>query len=172
MAVGRKIQFQTEVRAIREVSAEESTVNKRLMQDGIKRLGGKGVITINATQRDDWISTRGDTTNWEDLDDNWNTMNTSFDGALTVPANWGGSGMQLFPGDSSNLGFCFIKNTGSNSLYLSVGGDSSTTKYNLVVGAGGSLCFRGDGNPGIDKDDIYIRSVSGTSMEYLIAGEV
>jgi hypothetical protein len=68
--------------------------------------------------------------------------------------------------DSNDLQFCYIKNTGSNAIIISL--DANST-YPLKLSAGASTMFRGY-STNLKVNEVYVKTSSGTStIEYLIA---
>ena len=70
--------------------------------------------------------------------------------------------------DSNDLQFCYIKNTGSNAVIISL--DANST-YPLKLSGGASTMFRGYSS-NLKVNEVYVKTASGTStIEYLIAKE-
>ena len=184
MADARRIIFGTHVVPQEGELAEETIPAKYiLLQEDAnnntvaKTLGGKGEVTTSQMQAnqwgDSWVSFAHQQMNWEDYADTddhsgnrWEDMVEAWDGDLTI----GGTAVQLSQGNAGatdkDLAFVYVKNTGSNSCYLSctAGGGSG---FNIYIPTGASVHFRGGGT---HCDDIYVKTTAGsTTIEYILA---
>jgi len=182
MATDRRIVMRTSVVPSEQVaiaavpgSLEEYNISKATYNDNqalssIGRLGGNSLMTdISSNQwGDGWssmfspfitwadLSDATDVTGnrWEDTYDRWNG-----DASITTTA------IQL-ASDSSDLQFCYIKNTGSTAVIISLDGNST---YPLKLSANASTMFRGY-STNLKINEVYVKTASSTSsIEYIIA---
>ena len=182
MANDRKIQFATQVIAKIEAqqaattgSLEEYDLSKAAYQYNKthtsinKSLGGNGYIDINATQwGDGWTSMSVLTrTAWEDFDEVWNTTASDWDiGSGDVAIS---SAVVQLSSDSSTMAFCYIKNTGSNAVKITLEYGAGSPTYPFKLPAAGSIQFKGySTNLTIDKIGV-VRVSSDSTIEYVIA---
>ena len=170
MAISRQIVFGSYVIPTKSVEMEETSRRQTLFMDSPgKALGGKGVVSINATQwGESWFSGHSSSSNWSINDDVWELGGKVWDGNLEI----GDTATLLSDSSKSNdLAFLYIKNTGSdNNLIVSLNGSSGD--YVLVVPPSGSLNLRGDGTD-LDLNDVYVKtpSIRKTTIEYIVAKE-
>ena len=171
MPNARRVIFSSYVVPVQIDTMEEDSISKTTFVSTVgKTLGGKGSALIDATQwNDGWTSMLHSTINWEDLDDTdndtGNRWEDSFDlwsGVLTLST----SGVQL-TSDTTNCGFLYIKNTGSdkNALVSLDGGYN----YYIIIPPGGSVCLRGGSY--LECSEVYVKAShsDGTNIEYIIA---
>ena len=170
MAVDRRIKFGTYVVPTRIDTMEEDTISKTSFQTSPgKTLGGKGSAEIDTTQWNDaWTSMRPTHIKWEDMDDTADTTGNRWEDTYD---RWDGdagittTAIQL-ASDSSDLQFCYIKNTGSTAVIISL--DTNST-YPLKLSGGASTMFRGY-STNLKINEVLVKTASGTStIEYLIA---
>ena len=170
MAVDRRIKFGTYVVPTRIDTMEEDTISKTSFQTSPgKTLGGKGSAEIDTTQWNDaWTSMRPTHIKWEDMDDTADTTGNRWEDTYD---RWDGdagittTAIQL-ASDSSDLHFCYIKNTGSTAVIISL--DTNST-YPLKLSGGASTMFRGY-STNLKINEVLVKTASGTStIEYLIA---
>ena len=130
-----------------------------------KPLGGNGYIDINATQPgDSWTSFISPQATWDANVSNWEAVDDTWDGIITISS----TPVQL-SSDSSALAFCYIKNTGSNTVKITLqyGAGSPTYPFKLV--AGSSVHFKGySTNLTLNKIGV-VRDSSDSTIEYVIA---
>ena len=158
MAQDRKIQFSTQVIPKIESGLEQysSSRHNKLHTSVNKTLGGNGYIDVNATQADDsWTSFIAPAADWDSNLSQWEAATDTWDGIITIS-----SSLVQLTSNSNTMAFCYIKNTGTN-----------TVKVTLEYGAGSptfpSVQFRGNG---IDTNKIgVIRDSADSTIEYVIA---
>ena len=93
----------------------------------------------------------------KDMDGNINELSGDF--GLTT------TGVALST-DTADLKFLYVKNTGSNTVEISLDEGSS---YPIKLSANASTMFRGTSN--LDRDEVYVKTSSGTStVDYILAG--
>jgi len=166
MPNARKIIFSSYVIPTKSVEMEETSIRKKsFMASPGKTLGGKGSVDINSTQwGDGWISFSNSQSGWEDQSDVWELQGETWSGLLQLDTN----AVDLTD-DSSDLAFLYIKNTGSNSVLVSLNGSSGD--FFLKIPDNGSINLRGDGTD-LHCNDVHVKSSSGTTtIEYVIAKE-
>ena len=156
--------------SLEEYNISKSTYNKNTISTSIGRLGGNSKMTdISSTQwSDSWSSMMAGYVYWEDLSDStdvsgnrWEDVEEPWNGILGLTT----SGVALAD-DSSDLQFCYIKNTGSNAIIISLDGNST---YPLKLSSNASTMFRGY-STNLKVNEVYVKTSSGTStIEYLIA---
>ena len=156
--------------SLEEYDISKATYNKNAVSSSIGRLGGNSTLTdIAATQwSDSWTSMMSEFAYWETLTDStdvsgnrWEDVEEPWNGILGLTT----SGVALAD-DSSDLQFCYIKNTGSNAIIISL--DANST-YPLKLSANASTMFRGY-STNLKVNEVYVKTSSGTStIEYLIA---
>ena len=174
MATGRRIIMKTSVLptattsysavpgSLEEYNLTKSAYNKNTISTTIGRLGGASKMTdISSTQwGDGWSSlTSG---SWSEVATNWNSLTYLYwDGFVGISTTQ----LQL-SSDSSDVQFCYIKNTGSTAVIISL--DANST-YPLKLSSGASTMFRGY-STNLKINEVYVKTASGTStIEYLIA---
>ena len=173
MPNARRVIFSTYVIPTESVEMEETSIRHTEFQTSPgKTLGGKGSVTINATQwGDDWTSMEHaglslwedfTTVNWEDFTGNWETGGAGQNTITTTAAN------HQLSSDSNDLAFLYIKNTGAdNNCLVSLNGSSGN--FYIIVPPTGSVHLRGDGTT-LDCNDVYVKSnTSTTTIEFIIA---
>ena len=176
MAQDRKIQFSTQVvpkiefqRAARAGVLEEydrtqaAYQHNKLHTSVNKKLGGNGYIDVNATQADDsWTSFRSPQANWVGNLNQWQSADNTWDGIVTISS----SVVQL-TSNSNTMAFCYIKNTGENTVKVTVEYGAGSPTYPIKVKGGASVQFRGNG---LNTNKIgVIRDSSDSTIEYVIA---
>ena len=68
--------------------------------------------------------------------------------------------------DTADLKFLYVKNTGSNTVEISLDTGSS---YPIKLSANASTMLRGTSD--LDRDEVYVKTSSGTStVDYILAG--
>ena len=179
MAQDRKIQFSTQVvpkiefqRAARAGVLEEydrtqaAYQHNKLHTSVNKTLGGNGYIDVNSTQWGDaWTSMTGINQEWEDFDEVWNTTASTWDTGEGVVAI-SSSAVQL-TSSSNTMAFCYIKNTGANTVKVTLEYGAGSPTYPIKVKGGASVQFRGNG---INTNKIgVIRDSADSTIEYVIA---
>ena len=151
--------------SLEEYNISKSTYNKNTISTSIGRLGGNSKMTdITSNQWGDaWTSMTGIHQEWEDFDE-WNTTSSTWD---TGDGDVAMSTTQVqLSTDSNDLQFCYIKNTVSNVVIISL--DANST-YPLKLSANASTMFRGY-STNLKVNEVYVKTSSGTStIEYLIA---
>jgi len=171
MAQDRRVIMRTSVLPTQTGVLEEYTAKtSRMVSAQGGRLGGTSKLTdITATQwSDSWTSMMSEFAYWETLTDStdvsgnrWEDVEEPWDGILSLTT----SGVALAD-DTSDLQFCYIKNTGSNAVIISL--DANST-YPLKLSANASTMFRGY-STNLKINEVYVKTASGTStIEYLIA---
>ena len=158
--------------SLEEYNITKATYNKNTISTTIGRLGGTSKMTdISSIQwGDGWSSMFAPYITWENLSDatdvtgnRWEDTYDRWDGNAGITT----TAIQL-ASDSSDLQFCYIKNTGSTAVIISLdGGDSGT--YPLKLSGGASTMFRGY-STNLKINEVYVKTASGTStVEYIIA---
>ena len=178
MATDRRVQMRTSVIPSEQVaisavpgSLEEYNISKVTYNDNhtlssIGRLGGNSLLTdITPTQwGDGWSSFISEKATWSANLSNWEGADDTWDSVFTIT----GSETQLST-DGSDLQFCYIKNTGSTAVIISLDGGDSGGTYPLKLSGGASTMFRGYSS-NLKVNEVYVKTASGTStIEYLIA---
>ena len=148
--------------SLEEYDISKATYNKNTVSSSIGRLGGNSTLTdITSNQwGDGWSSlTSG---SWSEVATNWNSLTYLYwDGFVGISTTQ----LQL-SSDSSDVQFCYIKNTGSTAVIISL--DANST-YPLKLSGGASTMFRGY-STNLKINEVYVKTASGTStIEYLIA---
>ena len=148
--------------SLEEYNLTKATYNKNTISTTIGRLGGSSKMTdINETQwGDGWSSlTSG---SWSEVATNWNSLTYLYwDGFVGITSTQ----LQL-SSDSSDVQFCYIKNTGSTAVVISL--DANST-YPLKLSSGASTMFRGY-STNLKINEVYVKTASGTStVDYIIA---
>ena len=176
MANARKILMKTSVfpletgshSAVPGVLEEENftkaaqTLN--VITSSIGKLGGNSINTdISANQTNNWSSfVPNENMYWGLMSQNWEESGAweGVEYGLTITT----SQVQLST-DSADLKFLYVKNTGSNLVYISL--DSNST-YPIFVSSGASTMFRGTSD--LNRNEIYLKTTSGTSsVDYILA---
>jgi len=153
--------------SLEEYNISKATYNDNHTLSSIGRLGGSSLMTdISSNQwGDGWASIVAplDATYWEGNEEVWESAGfwEGEDPTISTTA------VQL-SSDTSDLQFCYIKNTGSTAVIISLdGGDSGT--YPLKLSANASTMFRGY-STNLKINEVYVKTASSTSsIEYLIA---
>ena len=148
--------------SLEEYNLTKSAYNKNTISTTIGRLGGASKMTdISSTQwGDGWSSlTSG---SWSEVATNWNSLTYLYwDGFVGITSTQ----LQL-SSDSSDVQFCYIKNTGSTAVIISLDGNST---YPLKLSGGASTMFRGY-STNLKINEVYVKTASGTStVDYIIA---
>ena len=150
--------------SLEEYNLTKATYNKNTISTSIGRLGGNSKMTdITSNQwGDGWSSMISERATWELNTSNWEATSTdTWDGIFTMTTT-----QSQLSTDSNDLQFCYIKNTGSNAVIISL--DANST-YPLKLSAGASTMFRGY-STNLKVNEVYVKTSSGTStIEYLIA---
>ena len=148
--------------SLEEYDISKALYYKNTISASIGRLGGNSTLTdITSNQwGDGWSSlTSG---SWSEVATNWNSLTYLYwDGFVGISTTQ----LQL-SSDSSDVQFCYIKNTGSTAVIISL--DANST-YPLKLSSGASTMFRGY-STNLKINEVYVKTASGTStIEYLIA---
>ena len=151
--------------SLEEYNITKATYNKNTISTTIGRLGGASKMTdISSTQwGDGWSSlTSG---SWSEVATNWNSLTYLYwDGFVGITSTQ----LQL-SSDSSDVQFCYIKNTGSTAVIISLDGQAGTPTYPLKLSSGASTMFRGY-STNLKINEVYVKTASGTStVDYIIA---
>jgi hypothetical protein len=177
MATDRRVLMRTSVIPSEQVaiaavpgSLEEYNISKATYNDNhtlssIGKLGGNSLMTdISSNQwGDGWASIVAplDATYWEGSEEVWESAGFWEEEDPTISA----TAVQL-SSDTSDLQFCYIKNTGSTAVIISLDSDST---YPLKLSANASTMFRGY-STNLKINEVYVKTASSTStIEYLIA---
>jgi len=168
-ATARRAIFSSYVIPQESVSTEEGVEKWRIEEGAGKTFGGKGTATLTATQWSDrWVADNYTAVNWEDATDNWEDAFDLWEFTVTV-----GTSAVALCGDtdfsSSAVKFCYIKNLGTAAdQHLKVTLDNND--YDMIVPAGGSVVFRGDGST-LQMQHIKVKRAGSTdtTIEYAIA---
>ena len=166
MATDRRVIMRTSVLPTQTGTLEEYTARtSRMVSAQGGRLGGNSTLTdITSNQwGDGWASIVAplDATYWEGNEEVWESAGFWEGEDPTISA----TAVQL-SSDTSDLQFCYIKNTGSTAVIISLDGDST---YPLKLSGGASTMFRGYSS-NLKVNEVYVKTASGTStIEYLIA---
>ena len=180
MAQDRKIQFATQViPKIEQVqsavvgSLEEYDLSIATYQHDVthtsvnKSLGGNGYIDINATQwGDGWTSFIAPQATWDANISNWEATgkDTWDDSDVAISS----TPIQL-SSDSSTMAFCYIKNTGSTAVKVTLEYGAGSPTYPFKLPVAGSVQFKGySTNLAINKIGV-VRVSSDSTIEYVIA---
>ena len=172
MPTARKIIFSSYVVPTRIDTMEEESISKTSFLGATgtdtlsKTLGGKGSVTIHATQwGDGWVSFAHQGAYWEDQSDVWELVGETWSGELSIT-----SAVKLTDDTSTTCAFVYIKNTGS-SVNAEVSLNDTGGNYFIIIPPGGSVHLRGDGTT-LECNKVYVRGASGsstTTIEYIIA---
>ena len=175
MADARRIIFGSSV-VLQETHAMEEGTTKAVMLtqdtsgDAIPgKLGSIGNIAITANQwGEGWTSMQGSEQYWENMDNDWEDEGSSYTGFLDI-----GSGTtSLYPttadvvAQTAVVKFVYVKNVGDNAVKMTLDGSSN---YDVIIPAGGSVSFRGDGTNLQMNDLIVTRVSSDSSIEFILA---
>ena len=168
MADDRRIIFSASVTPKETTTDEEGfTKTSILRQDTSgdpvgKRFGSKGNADVTAAQwGEGWTSMFHPDLTWEDNDAVWNVAVDYWSGIAFI----GSSAVRLGPADSTVVKFVYVKNVGDNAAQMTLNG----TNYDLIIPAGGSVSFRGDGT-NLQMTNVKVQRVSSdTEIEYIIA---
>ena len=169
MANARKVIMRTKVSLLDAVGTlEEETYDDYITSSSIGsvstngRWGGNSVNTdISSSQTGNWSSfVESENITWNLNAQNWEEAGAwSGDFGLTT------SGVAL-SSDTADLKFLYIKNTGSNTVEISLDEGSS---YPIKLSANASTMLRGTSD--LDRDEVYVKTSSGTStVDYILAG--
>jgi hypothetical protein len=166
MAEERRIVFGTNVIPTKSIEGEEASIRHTEFQSssgGI--LGGKGVLPINGSQNDGWVSFSHNEAAWEDQGDVWEFIGETWSGELEVD-----DGRLQLSSSTSDLGFLYIKNTGSaDNCTVSLNGVSGD--YYIIIPPEGSIGLRGDGAT-LECNEVYVTAGMGTTtIEYIVSTE-
>ena len=175
MPNARRVIFSTYVVPTFSIEREETSVTSTEFQTSpAGTLGGKGSASIDATQwGDGWVSFSHQGAYWEDQSDVWELQGETWSGELSITA------ATDLTDDTSDLGFLYIKNTGTtyNALLALdetgiAGGGSTDGNYFIIIPPGGSVALRGDGT-NVEPDEVFLKCGSGetTTIEFIIAIE-
>ena len=172
MPTARKIIFSSYVVPTRIDTMEEESISKTSFLGATgtdtlsKTLGGKGSVTIHATQwGDGWVSFSHQGAYWEDQSDIWDLVGETRSGELSIT-----SAVKLTDDTSTTCAFVYIKNTGT-SVNAEVSLNDTGGNYFIIIPPGGSVHLRGDGTT-LECNKVYVRGASGsstTTIEYIIA---
>ena len=168
MADDRRIIFSASVTPKETTTDEEGfTKTSILRQDTSgdlvsKRFGSKGNADVTAAQwGEGWTSMFHPDLAWEDNDDVWEDAVDYWSGIAYI----GSGAVRLGPADSTVVKFVYVKNVGDNAAQMTLNG----TNYDLIIPAGGSVSFRGDGT-NLQMTNVKVQRVSSdTEIEYIIA---
>ena len=149
---------------LEEEDYTRSAYNVDVATTSIGRLGGNSVNTdISASQTGSWSSFLVDADNsfeWQSITQDFNEA-----GAWTGDLGLSTSAIALST-DTADLKFLYIKNTGSNTVEISLDTGSS---FPIKLSANASTMLRGTSN--LDRDEVYVKTSSGTStVDYILAG--
>ena len=169
MANARKVIMRTKVSLLDAVGTlEEETYDDYITSSSIGsvstngRWGGNSVNTdISSSQTGNWSSfVESENITWDLNAQNWEEAGAwSGDFGLTT------SGVAL-SSDTADLKFLYIRNTGSNTVEISLDTNSS---YPIKLSPNASTMFRGTSD--LDRDEVYVKTSSGTStVDYILAG--
>ena len=147
---------------LEEEDFTRSAYNVDVATTSIGRLGGNSINTnISSSQTGNWSSfVESENITW-----NLNAQNWEEAGAWTGDFGLTTSGVALST-DTADLKFLYIKNTGSNTVGISLDEGSS---YPIKLSANASTMLRGTSD--LDRDEVYVKTSSGTStVDYILAG--
>jgi hypothetical protein len=169
MANARKVIMRTKVLLLDAVGVlEEETYDDYIMSSSIGsvstngRWGGNSVNTdISSSQTGNWSSF----VESENIDWNLNAQNWEEAGAWTGDFGLTTSGVALST-DTADLKFLYVKNTGSDTVEISLDTGSS---YPIKLSPNASTMLRGTSD--LDRDEVYVKASSSTStVDYILAG--
>ena len=174
MADARRIIFGSSTVAQETHTTEEGTTKAAILTqdssgDAIsKKLGSIGNTAITSNQwGEGWTSMQGSEQYWENMDNHWEDEGSSYAGIVDI----GSSAVSLYPttadvvAQTTVVKFVYIKNAGDNAVNLAIDG---STNYDVIIGSGGSVSFRGDGT-NLQLEDLKAQSPSGSSIEFILA---
>ena len=168
MAVARRIIFGSYVIPTQSIETEETSIRHTEFQTSPNgTLGGKGIVTIAATQSatDGWTSFAHQNAYWEDMSDDWNAIGETWTGEWSIGTS---ATNQSLTDDASPLTFLYIKNTGDTN-YCLVSLNGIAGNYYIEIPPNGSVHLRGDGTT-LERDAVYVKSnTSTTTIEFIIA---
>jgi hypothetical protein len=102
---------------------------------------------------------------WEQFDETWNTTAATWDTNAGVTSI--SSSVVQLTSSSNTMAFCYIKNTGTNTVKVTLEYGAGSPTYPIKVKGGASVQFRGNG---INTNKIgVIRDSSDSTIEYVIA---
>ena len=168
----RRIIFSSYVVPTTAVAAEELSVHHTeflgsTSNDTLnKTLGGKGSASIDVAQwGDGWVSFSHQGGYWEDQSDVWELQGETWSGELSITTT---ATHQDLTDDGSDLGFLYIKNTGTdNNCLVSLNGVGGN--YYIIIPPNGSVHLRG-GSTSFDCSSVFVKSNTGTTtIEFIIA---
>ena len=175
MANARKVIMRTKVLLLDADGAlEEETYDDYITSSSIGsvstngRWGGNSVNTdISSSQTGNWASFLVDADNsfeWQSMSQDWEEA-----GAWTGDFGLTTSGVALST-DTADLKFLYIKNTGSNTVEISLDSTSpSSGTFPIKLSPNASTMLRGTSD--LDRDEVYVKTSSGTStVDYILAG--
>jgi len=167
----RRIIFSSYVVPTKAVAAEELSIHHTefLGSTSIntlsKTLGGKGSAGIDAAQwGDGWVSFSHQGAYWEDQSDVWELQGETWSGELSITA------ATDLTDDGSDLGFLYIKNTGT-SVNAEVSLNGTSGNYWIIIPPNGSVHLRG-GSTSFNCNSVFVRGAGGsstTTIEFIIA---
>ena len=153
--------------SLEEYNISKVTYNVNNTLSSIGRLGGSSLMTdISSNQwGDGWASIVAplDAAYWQGEEEVWESAGFWEGEDPTI-----GETAVSLSSDTSDLQFCYIKNTGSVVVIISLDSDST---YPLKLSANASTMFRGY-STNLKVNEVYVKTKpsSGTStIEYLIA---
>jgi len=166
MPNARRVIFSTYVVPTFSIEREETSVTSTEFQTSpAGTLGGKGSASIDATQwGDGWVSFSHHKGYWEDQGDVWELQGETWSGELSITA------ATDLTDDGSDLGFLYIKNTGT-SVNAEVSLNGTGGNYYIIIPPGGSVHLRG-GSTSFNCNSVFVRGASGsstTTIEFIIA---
>ena len=166
MPNARRVIFSTYVVPTFSIKMEEESVTKTEFQTSpAGTLGGKGSASIDATQwGDGWVSFSHQGAYWEDQGDVWELQGETWSGELSITA------ATDLTDDGSDLGFLYIKNTGT-SVNAEVSLNGTSGNYYIIIPPNGSVHLRG-GSTSFNCNSVFVRGASGsstTTIEFIIA---
>ena len=151
--------------SLEEYNITKDTYNKNTISS-VGRLGGSSKMTdITSNQwGDGWSSFISEKATWDANLSNWEASDDTWDGVFEVTS----SPATRLSTDSSTVKFCYIKNTGTRVVRISLDSDNT---YPLQLSAGASTMFRGNSDEGgATISGVYVKGPFGVStIEYLIA---
>jgi|2_EtaG_2_1085320.scaffolds.fasta_scaffold04194_5 hypothetical protein len=173
-ATARRVIFSSYVIPQESISLEEG-IEKWKIEEGVgKTFGGKGTADLTAAQwGDGWTSMHHSQVYWKQQGDNWEDAAEGWQGTLPVSS----SAISLCSDTDFNsvvVKFCYIKNLGTVAdQHIKVtlnGGGGGDDEYDMIVPAGGSVAFRGDGTTlQMQHVKVKIAGSTDTTIEYIIA---
>ena len=166
MPNARRVIFSTYVVPTFSIKMEEESVTKTEFQTSpAGTLVGKGSASIDATQwGDGWVSFSHQGAYWEDQGDVWELQGETWSGELSITA------ATDLTDDGSDLGFLYIKNTGT-SVNAEVSLNGTSGNYYIIIPPNGSVHLRG-GSTSFNCNSVFVRGASGsstTTIEFIIA---